>query len=191
MVSATKEIRHGAVYWLIGAHLPVTIVDPCSAVVCHSSPRFRQSPFRKIRQKCILQTQVEIFDELFEVYAPQTKISEGRTNLFGLPKSSFGRGKMEICLKKGTRWHTSGVASKSWAIGCSPNEDFGSRNKRSVVHFYASQTTILEIENSRPWKVLQKRTRNSLFTSPKSSFGEHKLAYVTTQESGQFDAFIF
>jgi hypothetical protein len=35
--------------------------------VCHSSPFFRQSPFRTFRQKCQPQFQVEMFDEMFEM----------------------------------------------------------------------------------------------------------------------------
>jgi hypothetical protein len=51
------------------------------AAVCHSSPFFRQSPFRQMRQP---QIQVELFDELVAAM----------------------RGD---CLKKGDEWHTAGL----------------------------------------------------------------------------------
>jgi hypothetical protein len=35
--------------------------------VCHSSPFFRQSPFRRFRQKRQHQIQVKLFDEIVEM----------------------------------------------------------------------------------------------------------------------------
>ncbi len=45
--------------------------------VCHSSPFFRQSPFRTFRQKCQAQTQVEIFEEMFEMEIVEKKGMSG------------------------------------------------------------------------------------------------------------------
>ncbi len=68
-------------------------------------------------------------------------------------------------------------------ILCSPNEDFGRLNKALRMHFWTSfQSVVAQNEYSHPWKVLQKRTRNALFSRPKSSFGEHKSPFWTFRQ---------
>ncbi len=60
------------------------------------------------------------------------------------------------------------------SILCSPNENFGRRNKRSCVHvrckFHGCEYSIWA---TRPWKLHLKCTPDLLFCLPKSSFGEH------------------
>jgi hypothetical protein len=59
---------------------------------------------------------------------------------------------------------------------CSPNEDFGRRNKRWNPDFRLTfQWFVAQIEYSRPWKVLLKSGFHLLFLLPKSSFGRDKI----------------
>jgi len=59
---------------------------------------------------------------------------------------------------------------------CSPNEDFGKRNRRSGVSFRVIlRAFVAQIEYSHPRKVPRKDTPDLLFRFPKSSFGRHKM----------------
>ena len=67
---------------------------------------------------------------------------------------------------------------------CSPNEDFGRLNKRTVVYLRTIfQGCEYMIWATTRWKVLRKCSPSGLFDCPKSSFGEHKL--VTKDHSIQ------
>ncbi len=59
---------------------------------------------------------------------------------------------------------------------CSPNEDFGRRNKIWNPDFRLTfQWLVAQIEYSRPWKVLRTSGFHLLFHLPKSSFGRDKV----------------
>ncbi len=61
-------------------------------------------------------------------------------------------------------------------ILCSPNEDFGSRNKRSVVSFRGPlQGREYSLWATNRCKMQRKCTNALLLLLPKSSFGEHKI----------------
>ncbi len=67
---------------------------------------------------------------------------------------------------------------------CSPNEDFGRRNKRWNPDFrLIFQLFVAQIEYSRPWKVLRTSGFHLLFLLPKSSFGRDKLYPSQTRKS--------
>ncbi len=58
---------------------------------------------------------------------------------------------------------------------CSPNEDFGRRNKRSIVSIRCTfQWGEYSIWAKKPCKLHRNDTTDLLFRLPKSSFGEHK-----------------
>ena len=59
---------------------------------------------------------------------------------------------------------------------CSPNEDFGDPNKALRARFGSTFPGCeYSIWATHHRKFVQKRTRNALFESPNSSFGEHKI----------------
>ena len=63
----------------------------------------------------------------------------------------------------------------SFRFLCSPNEDVGSLNKRSVVHFrYTLQGCEYSIRATNPCKLHRTATTDLLFRLPTSLFGEQK-----------------
>jgi hypothetical protein len=83
--------------------------------------------------------------------------------LFGIPKSSFGRGRFIYML---------------------PNEDFGRMNKRWNADVrWTFQWLLAKIEYSRTWKVHRTSAFHLLFILPKSSFGRVSFM-LTTQRCG-------
>jgi hypothetical protein len=91
------------------------------------------------------------------IYAPQTKILEGRTN-FIPPNRRFWKAGRTLSLQ---------------------NEDFGRSEKHFRVRFRSNfQRCVAQIVYSHPLKVLRKRTLKCFSDLPKSSFGEHIIAFV-------------
>jgi hypothetical protein len=114
---------------------------------------------------------------------------------FGLPKSSFGRGK--VLFKGASSWymcmcpnwptcehshHTQLLSlSGAWNLPL-PNEDFGRLNQPFRMCFRSTfQQFVAQKQCSLHWKVPRKRILKGLFGLPKSSFGEHKIAQFVAQ----------
>jgi hypothetical protein len=98
-----------------------------------------------------------------------------RKGWLSLPKSSFGEHKIAQFFVRymGAKHTVSHTASRYLLVSlCSPNEDFGRRNKRWNEDVRCTfQWIMAQIEYSRPWKVLRTSSFHLLFLLPKSSFG--------------------
>jgi len=83
-------------------------------------------------------------------------------------------------------WFFSGMLRSFVTTLCSPNEDFGRRNKRWNPDFRSTfQWFVAQIEYSHPWKVPRKSGFHLLFLLPKSSFGRGKLYAHPNEDFGR------